>query len=215
MEPRRSQSQVSLVFGLALVFLGALLFAGQFLRIEVWRFLWPLFVITPGAILLALAWTGSRQAGYLAVPGSIISMVGLILLYQSVTDHWASWAYAWLLIFPVSVGLGLMLQGSRTGSEPVRKSGADMARVGLIIFLLAAAFLEGLVGISGSAAGRTLAGAALVLLGVYLLIRPRKTSGRSAIQISESHAAASPATGEAPSAGSGPEEAQTDRQTQL
>ena len=43
----------SAVLGAALVVVGAMILVGQFLRIDLWRFIWPLFVIVPGIALFA------------------------------------------------------------------------------------------------------------------------------------------------------------------
>lgn len=51
----------------------------------------------------------------LAVAGGIVTMTGTILLIQNTTGLWASWAYAWALIFPTSIGLGLLVYGLLRG----------------------------------------------------------------------------------------------------
>jgi hypothetical protein len=77
---------------------------------------WPLifFVIAAGFYLPAITWPSARQGlAALFIPGSIMLVLGLIFLYNTLTDDWASWAYAWTLI-PAGVGLGLAL-ASRYG----------------------------------------------------------------------------------------------------
>src|SRR5438105_2944071 len=98
--PRQPRRQ-SLVIGGLLILIGAILLAGQFVRIDVGHDGWPFFVIAPGVVILFLALTarGVVSEG-LAVLGSIITVSGLILLYQNATDHFESWAYAWALVFP-------------------------------------------------------------------------------------------------------------------
>ena len=161
----------SAVLGAALVVVGAMILVGQFLRIDLWRFIWPLFVIVPGIALFAWMASGGRQTAFLAVPASIVTMTGFILLYQSVTDHWESWAYVWALIVPVAVGIGLVLQGQRVGKESLRRAGQGMIRVGLIIFLVAGTLFELVFRISGSGVGQIFWPSVLVLVGVYLIFR--------------------------------------------
>ena len=44
--------------------------------------------------------------------GSAVTMVGTILLFQNTFDYFQSWAYAWALVFPTSVGVGQLIYGS-------------------------------------------------------------------------------------------------------
>ena len=169
MEASSRRSGSTAVLGAALVVVGAMILVGQFLRIDLWRFIWPLFVMVPGIALFAWMASGGRQTAFLAVPASIITMTGLILLYQSVTDHWESWAYVWALIVPVAVGIGLVVQGQRVGKESLRRAGQGMMRVGLIIFLVAGTLFELVFRISGSGVGQIFWPSVLVVVGLYLI----------------------------------------------
>src|ERR1700720_3193660 len=117
--PRQSR-RPSMVMGGALVLIGAVLLLGQFVRIDIGHYGWPFFVIAPGLVILFLALTARGALGEgLAILGSIITVTGLILLYQTASDHFESWAYAWALIFPGAVGVGMILYGlvaSRPGN---------------------------------------------------------------------------------------------------
>ena len=95
--PRRQ----SMLLGGLLVLVGAVLLLGQFVRIDVGHYGWPFFVIAPGVLILFVALSARGMVGEgLAILGSIITVTGLILLYQNATDHFESWAYAWALVFP-------------------------------------------------------------------------------------------------------------------
>lgn len=142
-----------LVMGFGLIVLGALFLLGTFFRINVWGFLWPFFIIVPGLLFFAGMVGLGRSGAPLAVPGSIVTMVGLLLFYQTLTGHWASWAYAWSLIFPTSVGIGLAIAGM-WGNEPqTTKVGTVMATVGLGVFVFFAFFFELILNISGVRSG--------------------------------------------------------------
>ena len=65
---------------------------------------WPLYVIIPGITLLVVGFI-SLGSGAL-IPGGIVTVTGLVIAYQAVTDDWASWSYAWALVVPGGVGLG-------------------------------------------------------------------------------------------------------------
>src|SRR3989304_1989122 len=93
-------------WGILLIGMGIVFLIGQFLRFDVWHYIWPFFILAAGGAFFAGMLAGGRSAGGLAVPGSIIVTVGLILLIQNVFDIWGTWAYAWGLII-AGVGGGL------------------------------------------------------------------------------------------------------------
>lgn len=161
-------SRTGLVIGVVLIAAGLLFISGQFLEIRVGRFIWPLFILVPGVWLFSLAFSDRVSNGEpLAVFGSMTTTLGLLLLYQSITGHWVSWAYAWALIAPTSIGAGLWLYGARRSRADLVNSGKTVVTVGLIIFLFGAIFFEMLLGISRI--GAILIPVILILLGVYLL----------------------------------------------
>ena len=47
-------------------------------------------------------WPGARRRGWLAVPGSVVTAVGLILLVDRIIDQWQTWAYTWTLVVPTA-----------------------------------------------------------------------------------------------------------------
>ncbi len=95
-------------------------------------------------------------------------MVGLLLLYQHTTDHWESWAYAWALVIPTSIGLGHMIYGALKGRRPLVTTGVRLATLGIGLFLAGAVFFEAVIGISGVRWSGI--GWPLVLIGVGLVL---------------------------------------------
>ena len=55
---------------------------------------WPLFVIAPGVVLIALATSFGWHPRYVAATGAVITGTGVILAVQNATDYYQSWAYA-------------------------------------------------------------------------------------------------------------------------
>src|SRR5215472_5065958 len=51
------------------------------------------------------------DASGLCVPGGIVIMAGVVLFVQNVFDLFATATYAWALVAPGGVGLGMWLQG--------------------------------------------------------------------------------------------------------
>ena len=140
----------------------------------------------PGLFFFAGMIAMGKSGAPLAVPGSIVTMVGMILLYQAITGHWASWAYAWALIFPTAVGVGIAITGL-WGDEPKAvRTGTTMATIGLIVFLFFGVFFELLLNISGfrsGMAGRILFPLMIIGAGVgllFLALSPRRRKGSGA-----------------------------------
>src|SRR5436309_15165143 len=143
--PARPRRQSTVVGGL-LVLIGAILLIGQFVRIDIGHYGWPFFVIAPGVLLIVVALTarGAVSEG-LAIAGSVIAVSGLILLYQNSTDHFESWAYAWALVFPGAIGVGMILYGLSGGRPGNVRAGARLGGIAGVLFLLGAAFFEGVI----------------------------------------------------------------------
>ncbi len=129
--------------GVVLVVLGVLFLLGSAggwgARILEWG--WPLWIVLPGVALLFSAFLGGKTSANNAVPGAIVTTVGLILLYQSITNHWESWAYAWALI-PAAGGLGAFIKGVLSDDAKIRDSGWKATLTGLLMFVGFGAFFE-------------------------------------------------------------------------
>ncbi len=172
METRSTEQRGMLVLGGLLLVVGVLALAGRGLGVDAFELGWPLFVIVPGLFLFALAVTARGPAGAaLAVPAGIVTMVGIVLAVQNATDLWATWAYAWALVAPGGVGLGLVAYGLVTGHRESVRAGLPILGVGLGLFLGFGIFFEGVLGLNGSAivGAESLLAGGLVVLGLVLL----------------------------------------------
>jgi hypothetical protein len=172
---RRGPDQAAMIGGVVLVGLGVLFLGQQALGIDIGRFAWPIFVLLPGFALLIAFAVGPRSAAGLAIPGCVITTIGLILAIQNTFDLWQTWAYAWALI-PASVGLGLRLQSERLGQPRAMQTGTRMFEGSLLVFVVLFVFFELILNLSHFTSGalRTLVGPAiLILAGIYLLLRRR------------------------------------------
>jgi hypothetical protein len=174
----------STVLGGALVLLGAILLLGQLARLDVGHYGWPLFIIAPGVLLLFFAVTARGPAGEgMAILGGIITVTGLILLYQNTTGHFETWAYGWALVFPGSIGAGMMLYGWVARRPANVRLGERLLGAALIVFFLGALFFEGVIGISGYQFDRStgiILGAMIIGLGAVILIRNLTSTRRDA-----------------------------------
>jgi hypothetical protein len=182
-QPSRRPPRQSIVLGGLLVLIGAILLAGQFVRVDVGHYGWPFFVIAPGVLILFVALTarGALSEG-LAIFGSIVTVSGLILLVQDATDHYESWAYAWTLVVPGAIGLGMVLYGLTAHRDGNVRSGTRLLGIALVLFLLGAAFFEGIIGIGGyhldNRAGVAL-GVLIIAVGALMLLGNLTSRDRS------------------------------------
>jgi hypothetical protein len=158
--------------GVLLVVLGGIFLVAQQTGFDLGDIRWPFFVIVPGVVLLVAGLVLPWGSG-MVIGGTVVTTVGLVLLYQDATDHWESWAYAWALVGPAASGVGSALAGVRTGNTPMVRTGLTGALVGLGLFAAGYLFFEGILNISGRAL--PLPGwvipAAVIVLGLGLLVR--------------------------------------------
>ena len=175
--PRSGGSSVAL--GVVLVVVGVFALGVVLFGIDLTRDGWPLFVIIPGLTLLVVGFLGSGTGA--SVPGGIVTTLGLVLAYQNNTGDWASWAFAWALIIPGGVGLGLYLQALRDRDPVMLRRGRTLIFVSLLIFMIGFVFFESILGISGTdygVVGKAALPALLIVIGAILLVRSIQRSRR-------------------------------------
>jgi hydrogenase/urease accessory protein HupE len=107
----------------------------------------------------------------MAIPGGIVSMVGVVLSVQAATGLWATWAYAWALVAPGGVGLAFVLYGILTGQSDIAREGVPILLTGLGLFVAFGLFFEGVLHLSGAALplAEPVLAAGLVVLGVVIV----------------------------------------------
>lgn len=166
----RSNSS-ALIGGVLLIVFGLLALFGQLFRdVLNWGILWPFTVIGFGALFFVGMFAGGRQVSGLAIPGTIIGGIGLLLLYQNLSHHWESWAYGWTLIV-IFVGAGIFFMGLYEGSSGRKTAGLRVMRTGLFLFVIFGAFFEMLFVGTGPLNVRTVIfPILLVVLGGYLVL---------------------------------------------
>lgn len=156
------------VIGIVLVVLGAVFLLGR--GIDFGAMAWPLFVLVPGLIMLGVAFLGKRESAGLAIPGTIVTTIGLILLVLNLTEYWQAWAYCWTLIV-AAAGLGNFFHGAITRDAIKERDGLKAAYFGLALFAGFGAFFEFFIWGGMSLVMRWILPLALVAAGVFLLMR--------------------------------------------
>ena len=162
-----------LALGLILLIVGAIALVEQAIQFEVPDAAWPVAVIVPGITLLVVGLIVRHEAGVgLIVAGSIVTTVGLVLLYQNATGRWESWAYAWALVGPTASGVGLALAGLADGDRLLVRRGIDLSLLGLAMFAIGWLVLEGILGISDQGTLNEAAGPViLIMIGAFVVLR--------------------------------------------
>ncbi len=140
--------------GLLLLAAGAWILIARFIHIDLGDWLWPFWIIVPGGIIMALGFRDTHRSNEgLVTFGSIVAVTGIILFVQNITGQWQSWAYAWALLFPGSIGLGRYLWGKRAGNTAAVQSAEKTLRVALVLFAAFGFFFESVLGIGGFGLG--------------------------------------------------------------
>lgn len=158
--------------GYALIGLGVVFLLIQWLNVDLFGGMWPLFIVGPGALLTYLANRGQLNNVGLIFPGMILLGTGGILFYQNLTGHWASWAYAWAL-YPALIGFSLRFQGERRGNDSEIKTGREMIKWSLIAFVGLWLFFELLI--FGNIGGFAWL---LLIIGGFILLQQRRNSDK-------------------------------------
>ncbi|HEY8814738.1 MAG TPA: hypothetical protein VIP57_06495 [Candidatus Dormibacteraeota bacterium] len=176
---RRNGAGIAL--GVVLVVVGLFYLVVQVAAVDLSTFGWPLFVIIPGVTLLIVGMLSLGTGA--AIPGGILTMVGLVLAYQNSSGHWTSWAYAWALVAPGGVGLGLFLQGLRERNTNLIRQGRTLMFIAALIFMVGFVFFESILNISGindEPVVRAALPALFIVIGILLLARSISNSRRRA-----------------------------------
>ena len=174
------KTRSSIVGGLIMIAVGVLflllqLFPGLGDFFDIGQ-LWPLLIMLVGLFFLVGAVWGTPP---LAIPGSIVGGIGLILLYQNLTGHWDSWAYVWALI-PGFVGIGLIIAGVLGRLPEQVAAGRRLLVISLVLFVVFALFFTGFGGQFGQ-----FWPLALIGLGLWLLFgnkRPLRKTKSDAVK---------------------------------
>ena len=146
-----SKTTISTLIGLSLVGVGILILLIQRLGDFDASNIWPFFIIVPGLALLLASFFGGIGGQYGAVMGSVVTIVGLLLLYQDAFQHFESWAYGWALVYPTAFGIGWLIYGASRHDHARAQQGRKYVLIGLAMFFVGLIIFELIIGISDKA----------------------------------------------------------------
>ena len=177
--PRRGGSTSAI--GIVLVVIGIFALAVVMSGVDFTQSGWPLFIIIPGLTLLVV---GFVNVGAVAtIPGGLLTVLGVVLAYASSTGNWPVWAYAWALVVPGGIGLGMYLQALRDHDHQALRTARTLLAIAVMIFLVGFVLLESILGISGrdyfGPVGKAALPVLLILVGVILLVRSIQRSRKT------------------------------------
>jgi len=139
-----------------------------------WTESWPLLIVGVGA-LVGINGISSATPDSLIATG-VLAGLGLLLYWQNMTGDWGSWAYTWALI-PGFAGAGMLLAGLYRlvlGHE-IRRTlidGVSNLIVSFLLFTIFGSFL------GGPDYLQQIWPAGIIVLGLWILFRPRRRSRR-------------------------------------
>ncbi len=159
-----------LYLGVVLVVTGGLFLADLLLDIQIMRFYWPLLVALFGlTFFIGMLFAGRRGAG-LAIPGAIITTIGLLLFIQNTFNLWVTWTYAWALIISAT-GLGMLIMNIYLKRVGLRRVAGLLIGLGLTLFVIFGLLFEIILNITGTDVESGLfLGGGLVLLGLFVIL---------------------------------------------
>jgi hypothetical protein len=157
-----------------LVAAGVVLLAANLLNISLMSFLWPMFIIGPGLLMLWPAYQstpGNRSKfAFLAVPGAMTLATGVLFFLMNWVNHYESWAYAWTLV--LAAGAAGYTYMHRFDESNARGDKAyRFIRAMVLTFMALAVFFEVLVFQSLGIWWPVL----LIGLGLYLFVRNKRS----------------------------------------
>lgn len=163
-----------LVIAVLVILLGVYLFAVQFFP--------ELRLFAPGTFTLPLILAGIGVAFAVAallagipgliVPAAILVGLGAIFYWQSATNNFSSWSYAWALI-PGFVGVGVLLMHAMLGKlDQGIRAGGTLIIISLILFFVFGSLFGGLA-LLGDYWPLLLIALGLILLGSALFRRAK------------------------------------------
>ncbi len=156
-------------FGLLLLLSGGLFLADQLVDFPLLNYFWPVLVIILGVTFFIGMLTAGQQGSGLAIPGCVVTTIGLLFLVQNTFGLWVTWSYAWALII-VSVGLGLLVMNIYLKRTVLRRVAGLLMGIGLTLFVVFGALFELIFEISGADVKSALfLGSGLILLGLFVV----------------------------------------------
>ncbi len=168
--------------GVVLIVTGGIFLVDQFLPIRILASFWPLLIVLFGVTFLFAMLTAGKRGSGLAIPGTIITTLGLLLFIQSTFKLWVTWSYAWALLISAA-GLGILIMNFYLKKVVLRRVAGLLIGIGLTLFVVFGILFEIIIDLSGAnLASSVFLGGGLVLLGLFVVFsRPLFRRARKSV----------------------------------
>jgi hypothetical protein len=155
--------------GFVLVVTGGLFLADQLLSVVIMAYFWPLIIVLFGITFFVGMLAARRKGAGLAIPGTVVTVIGLLLFIQNILNLWVTWAYAWTLLISAT-GLGILIMNIYLKRDSLRRIGGMIMGLGLTLFVIFGVLFELILDIAGTNINSgVFLGGGLVLLGLFLI----------------------------------------------
>ncbi|MCB2210465.1 DUF2807 domain-containing protein [bacterium] len=169
MDKKEFKFNWQLYLGIVLVVAGGLFLADQLLPISIMAFFWPLLVVFLGVTFFIGMLVAGRRGSGLAIPGTIVTTIGLLLFLQNTFNLWVTWSYAWALLI-CATGLGILIMNFYLKRTGLRRVAGLLIGIGLTLFVVFGLFFEIIINISGTDIySGIFLGGGLILLGLFIV----------------------------------------------
>ena len=169
MAEKRTVFHWQIYFGIVLILTGGLFLADLFLPTPVMKLYWPLLVVLFGLTFIVGMLSAKRRGAGLAIPGTLIIVIGLLLFVQNMFDLWITWTYAWALLI-VAIGLGMAIMNAYLKRDTIRRVAGLLIGIGLTLFVGFGVLFELIFQVRGADLySGIFLGGGLVLLGLFIV----------------------------------------------
>jgi len=127
-----------------------------------------LIVVMGLLFLITMIITGKKGAG-LAIPGIVITTLGILLFIQNVFHLWITWTYAWTVLV-IALGIGILVMNLYLRRKGLRRGAGIVIVIGLVQFFVFGFLFEGILNLSGFGfKNEVFLGIGLVLFGLLII----------------------------------------------
>ncbi|MDN5341259.1 MAG: hypothetical protein PWP28_134 [Oceanotoga sp.] len=151
------------IYGIIFIFIGLLIFFRGYINVNIWEYIWPLFILLAGFGFEISYFGNRRQDPGILVPGGILTFLGIFFFFNAFT-RFSYMDTLWpLFIFAPAVGLFQLAYHSKNRAVMIP-----------VYILTGVSFVFLMINIAGTKIGSSLIGAGLVILGVLILLNMKK-----------------------------------------
>lgn len=166
-DDRGSNNRLRIIGGLLLITLGVVLLITNGFYWTALAALWPVIIFAIGATFFVVMVVRGPEAGALAIPGSILAFLGVLLFLANLNGTWFNMSYLWPLFVFGGIGIGLLIDSWWSSKLELKRAGYTMLMLAIIFFVAFGTFFSALFG-EGNAA--SVFAFLLIIAGVLTLL---------------------------------------------